>query len=114
MLSKNKKRLVRKRRVNAVVSGTAERPRVSLFRSQRSMSVQFIDDISGKVLVSGDNKKEAEKKFDVQSCEKLGESLAKILLEKKIDKVVFDRSGYRYHGKIKAVADGLRKGGLKF
>lgn len=114
MLSKNEKRLIRKRRTSAVASGTAERPRASLFRSQRAMQVQFINDLNGAVLISGDNRKEAKKKFDIESCEKLGEVLAKKLLEKKIDKIVFDRSGYRYYGKIKAVADGLRKGGIKF
>ena len=114
MLSKNQKRLVRKRRIRTVVSGTAERPRVSVFRSQNAMSVQFIDDVNGKVLFSGDNRKEAEKKFDVKSCEKLGEVLAKVLIEKKVESVVFDRGGYAYHGKIKALADGLRKGGLVF
>lgn len=113
MLSRNEKRLTRQRRTKAGSFGTTKRPRVSLFKSQNAMNVQIIDDSKSITMVSGDNKKEAQKKFDIASCEKLGEKLAKSALEKGIKEVVFDRSGYRYHGKVKAVADGLRKGGLK-
>ncbi len=120
MLSRNEKRLTRQRRTRAGNVGTAKRPRVSLFKSQSIMNVQLIDDEKGTTLVFGDSKKESEpsgdesgKKFDIASCERLGEKLAKDAIKKGINEVVFDRSGYRYHGKIKAVADGLRKGGLK-
>lgn len=112
-LSKNKTRLHRNRRVRAKVSGTSEKPRLSIFKSLKSMYLQVIDDTVGKTIVSA-RLAETKAKNDVNGAEKLGELIAKKCQVKKIEQIVFDRSGFRYHGKIKAVAEGARKGGLKF
>jgi large subunit ribosomal protein L18 len=99
--------------VRAKVSGTAKCPRISVFRSLSRITVQLIDDESGKTIVSLDSQK-LKFKNDVSGAFELGKSLAKASLDKKIEEAVFDRSGYKYHGKIKAVAEGAREGGLKF
>ena len=112
-LSKNQTRLHRNRRVRAKVSGTSEKPRLSIFKSLKSMYLQVIDDVAGKTLVSA-RLSETKGKNDVAGAEKLGELIAKKCQAKKIEQIVFDRSGFKYHGKIKAVAEGARKGGLKF
>jgi len=98
-------RLSRKIRIRAKISGTAERPRVVVFRSNSHLYLQAIDDASGKTLASTS---------DLKSKENVAESLANNLLDKKIKKIVFDRGGYKYHGRIKEVADNLRKAGLEF
>lgn len=110
-LSRNKLRLHRKRRIRAKVFGIAKRPRLSIFKSLRMLSVQIIDDMKGKTLVYADSKS-AKVKNNISGAEGLGKAIAKKCLDKKIKEVVFDRSGYKYHGKVKAVADGARKGGL--
>lgn len=98
----------RAKRVRAKVTGTPERPRLSVFRSNRGLFAQIIDDTKGKTLVSISAKK-ADREVSLA-----GELLAKAALKAKIKKVVFDKSGYRYHGRVKAFADGARKGGLEF
>lgn len=98
----------RAKRVRAKVTGTPERPRLSVFRSNRGLFAQIIDDTKGKTLVSISAKK-ADGEVSLA-----GELLAKAALKAKIKKVVFDKSGYRYHGRVKAFADGARKGGLEF
>lgn len=113
MSSRNEKRLHRKRRIKASAFGTSKKPRISVFRSLNAMYVQFIDDSKGKTIIAEDNRKEAGKKFDVASCEELGKSIAKKAAKKGIKEAVFDRGGYRYHGKIKSLADGIREGGIK-
>ena len=112
-ISKNKLRLQRKKRVRAKIAGTADIPRLCVFRSLGAVYAQVIDDSAGKTLVFADTKM-AQAKNDVAGAREVGKLVAKKCLEQKIAKVVFDRSGYRYHGKIKAVADGAREGGLKF
>ncbi len=112
-ISRNKLRLHRKRRIKAKVKGSSERPRLAVFKSLKNLNVQIIDDVSGKTLVF-DNLKEAKAKNDAEGAKKLGQSIAKKCFERKIIKVVFDRGGYKYHGKIKALAEGARDGGLKF
>lgn len=113
--SKKEKKLRRHRRVRAKVQGTARRPRLSVFRSNQHVWVQLIDDVAGKTLASTSDKNLKEKKEStVAAAEKVGKELAKQALEKKIDMAVFDRGGYKYHGIVKAVAEGARKGGLKF
>ena len=112
-LSKNQNRLHRKRRIRAKVSGTKECPRFAIFKSLKSMYVQVIDDAAGKTLVSG-RLIETKAKNDVKGAEKLGELVAGKCKAAKIEQVVFDRAGWRYHGKVKALAEGARKGGLKF
>jgi large subunit ribosomal protein L18 len=111
--SKNNLRLHRKKRVRAKVSGTTERPRLCVFRSLRSISAQVIDDEKGNTLVSA-TLSEAKAKNNIEGAGILGKLLAKKCLEKKIDNVVFDRAGYKYHGKVKALAENARGEGLKF
>ena len=103
-------------RVRAKVSGTASRPRLSVFRSNIAMYLQLIDDEHGLTLVSADTKelKKEVKKSKVEIARELGELLAKKAQEKKISAAVFDRAGYRYHGRVKAAAEGARAGGLQF
>jgi len=108
----------RKRRVRKKISGTAEKPRLSVFRSLNNLSAQLIDDTSGKTLVAAST---YEKSFQVaghkgnrKSAKIIGELVAERALAKNIDKVVFDRSGYLYHGCVKELADAARQKGLKF
>lgn len=109
----NKLRLQRKRRIRAKVNGTAAIPRLAIFRSLKSISVQVIDDVKGSTLVCA-RLEETKAKNDIEGAKKVGALAAKKCLEKKIQSIVFDRAGYKYHGKVKAVADGAREGGLKF
>jgi len=111
--SRNNLRLQRRRRVRAKVSGTEQRPRLSVFKSLTSVYVQVIDDVNGKTLVSASSK-EAKAKNDVEGAKKMGILIAKKCKDKKVEGVVFDRAGYKYHGKVKAFAEGAREGGLKF
>jgi large subunit ribosomal protein L18 len=111
--SKNQARIQRKKRIRAKVSGNANQPRISVFRSLRNIRVQAVDDIQGKTLVSV-GAKESKIKDDVAGAKKLGKILAEKCLKAKIKTVVFDRSGYKFHGKIKALAEGAREGGLVF
>lgn len=84
-----------------------------MFKSLRALSIQIIDDSKGKTLVAGDTQK-MKLKNDIAGAVELGKKMAKAATEKKISEVVFDRGGYKYHGKIKALAEGAREGGLKF
>ncbi len=111
------KRNRRRARVRARVSGTAARPRLSVFRSLRGMFVQLIDDVSGKTLASVNSKKigkgdAGERTGKTAEAYLMGKALASLALEKKIASAVFDRAGYSYHGRVAAVADGARDGGL--
>jgi len=114
--TKQQNRQRRHRRVRAIIKGTNERPRVSVFKGNRHVFVQFIDDdlnktvISSKIVSSSKGKIKGTK---TEKALKIGETLAEQAKEAGIKEVVFDRSGFKYHGRIKAVADGLRKGGLK-
>lgn len=112
--AKRKARAKRRNRVRAKIFGTKEIPRLSVFRSNKGFFIQLIDDNEGKTLASVDSKeiKGAMKKTD--AAKEGGRLVAKKAIEKKIGKVVFDRGGYKYHGRVKAVADGAREGGLKF
>ena len=100
-------------------SGTAERPRLAVFRSNNHVYAQVIDDVAGKTLVSAstlekDIKAELKNTDDTDAATKVGEIVAKRALEKGIKAVVFDRGGYIYHGKVKALADAAREAGLEF
>lgn len=110
-------RFKRKRRIRARVEGTGERPRFSVFRSNQHIYVQLIDDLKGATLVAASTV-EAELKDKVgdtiDGAKTLGGLVAKRALAKNIHQVVFDRSGYLYHGRIKALADAARESGLKF
>ena len=112
--TRNNKRLHRAGRVRAKVSGTSERPRLSVFRSLTTMTVQMIDDTNDKTLVSARLAEIKDAKNTVEGAEKLGALIAKKAQEKKIEEIVFDRAGYKYHGKVKALADAARQAGLKF
>jgi large subunit ribosomal protein L18 len=113
--SKPVKRLKRRRRVRAKVRGTAVRPRLSVFRSNRGVFAQLIDDVAGRTLVAV-NWIEPELR-DLQSTEqakKAGEILAQRAKAAGIETAVFDRGGYQYHGRVAALAEGAREGGLAF
>jgi len=116
MLEKDRKRLKRKIHIRKRVSGTPERPRMTVTRSNRRLSVQVIDDTKGCTLasVSTLEKDLREIKATVEGGAKLGEIMGKRLMEKNIKTVVFDRNGYLYHGIVKALADGARKAGVQF
>ncbi len=113
----NKTRKRRKKRSRAKIFGTAERPRLSVFRSNRYTYVQLIDDKIGKTLASASTKElttnDQRPTTKQDSAGKLGELIAKKAVEKGIRKAVFNRGNYKYHGRIKAVAEGARKGGLQ-
>lgn len=116
LLDKERKRLKRKVHIRKYIRGTADKPRLSVFRSNRNMSAQLIDDDKGCTLasVSTLEKDLRSIKQTVEGAGQLGEMMGKRILEKNIKNVVFDRNGYLYHGKIKAFADGARKAGLQF
>ena len=106
-----------KLRVRKVVNGTADRPRLSVFRSNKQIYVQLIDDTKGHTLVSVSSKIEAianQKVTKVEQARLLGHLVAERTLEAGINTVVFDRNGYLYHGRVKSLADAAREGGLKF
>lgn len=116
MLDKDRKRLKRKIHIRKRISGTAERPRMSVFKSNKSLYVQAIDDSIGNTLISASTMEKdlLELKNNVEGAAKLGEIMGKRLLEKNIKSVIFDRNGYLYHGVVKAIADGARKSGIQF
>ena len=111
--SKPAKRLARRRRVRAKVRGTAERPRLSIFRSNKGILAQLIDDNAGRTLVAV-NWTEAETRSlqSMEQAKRVGELIAQRAKEAGVESVVFDRGGYRYHGRVKALAEGAREGGL--
>ena len=113
--TKPKARLRRRRRVRAKVRGTAERPRLSVFRSNRGIQAQLIDDVKGHT-VAAVNWVEADLKSlaRMQQAKKAGELLAERAKAAGVETCVFDRGGYRYHGKVRALAEGAREGGLRF
>ena len=120
MISKVSRKEVREekhRRLRRYLNGTAERPRMAVFRSNNHMYVQLIDDTEGKTVLSASTlTKEIglEKTNDVDAAQKLGEYIGKKAVEAGIEEVVFDRGGYIYHGKVQALADAAREAGLKF
>lgn len=112
-------RIKRKARVRTKVNGTAERPRLSVFRSARHITAQIVDDVSSTTLVyATTNAKDVsdglEYTGNVAAAKAVGEIIAKKALEKNIQQVVFDRNGFLYHGRIKALADAAREAGLSF
>ena len=112
----NKARLKRHKRVRAKISGTAERPRLAVYRSNANISAQIIDDVKGVTLVSAST---LEKTFEGLGSNKaaareIGKIIAERAAAKGITEIVFDRGGYLYHGRVSELADGAREGGLKF
>jgi large subunit ribosomal protein L18 len=127
--SKTDSRKKRHRSIRKRIEGSSERPRLAVFRSTRHIYAQVIDDLSQKTLVSTSDvdaqkgKKEGKKEGEKtdkgagkkkESAKQVGAAIARKCLEKGIDKVVFDRAGYKYHGRVSALADGAREAGLKF
>ena len=118
--TKGERRHRRRVRVRSRITGTAERPRLNIFRSLTSLSLQLIDDTVGKTLVSVSSKKDVkkgdagERSGKVAQAYLLGQAIAEKAKVAKIENVVFDRAGYTYHGRVRAAADGARDGGLKF
>jgi large subunit ribosomal protein L18 len=108
------KRLKNKARIRKKVDGHPERPRLAVFRSGRHVYAQIIDDQSGKTLVSYSTLEGGLKNKNIDSAKQVGQEVAKRALAKDIKSVVFDRSGYVFHGRVKAVADGAREAGLSF
>jgi large subunit ribosomal protein L18 len=126
-LTKREKRIRRHRRVTAKISGTAKTPRLSVYRSNKAVYAQLIDDENSKTLVSVNSLKIKAKDVSIKDGDKevkligkqalsfeVGKEIAKKALDAKIESAVFDRGGYKYHGRVKAVAMGAREGGLKF
>ncbi|MDP2681836.1 MAG: 50S ribosomal protein L18 [Deltaproteobacteria bacterium] len=116
---KKNSHLKRKKRVRKKIIGTSERPRLNVYRSNRHIYAQIIEDAAGKTLIAAStlNKEFKDKLGDIKKAEaakKIGEFIAKKAIAKGIDNVVFDRGGFLYHGRVKAVADGAREAGLKF
>jgi len=115
-ISKIERRQKIKRRIRRNIYGTAEKPRMSVFRSNKQISVQIIDDVQAKTIVSASSKHkdiESAKGTKSEKATMVGKLAAKLALEAGIKEVVFDRNGYLYHGKVKSLADGAREGGLK-
>jgi large subunit ribosomal protein L18 len=109
----------RRLRIRRKINGTPERPRLSVFRSARHIYAQVVDDVAGTTVahastLSRDVRTETSEVNKLDAAKKVGAAIAKLLLAKGIDKVVFDRSGYLYHGRIRALADAAREAGLKF
>ena len=115
VVHKPARRLKRRRRVRAKVHGSAERPRISVFRSNRGVFAQLIDDDSGRTLAAASwTEPELRSLKPMDQSRRLGELLAERAKAAGIEDAVFDRGGYRYHGRVKALAEGAREGGLAF
>ena len=115
--SRNEARLARHERVRKNLSGTAEMPRLNVFRSNGNIFAQIIDDVAGNTLVSAssiDKELNLKNGGNVEAAKEVGNLVAKRALEKNIKEVVFDRGGYIYHGKVKALAEAAREAGLEF
>jgi len=113
MVSKIARRNKIKTRIRGKISGTVQRPRMSVFRSNKGIYVQLIDDLEGKTLCSASSKGLSEG-TKTEIAAKVGEAIAKKATEAGIEQVVFDRNGYLFHGRVKSLADAARKAGLKF
>ncbi len=122
MILKNtfERRLRRKARIRKRVRGTTSRPRLTIYRSLKHVYAQIVDDAQGRTIVSTSSlskelREQAKSaKSEMEICKLVGVATAKKALEKNVQEVLFDRNGYLYHGRVKAVADGAREGGLKF
>jgi large subunit ribosomal protein L18 len=113
--SKPVKRLKRRRRVRSKIRGTAQRPRLSVFRSNKGFFVQLIDDVNGRTLAAVNwTEPEFRSLGSIEQAKSIGEALARRAKEAGIESCVFDRGGYQYHGRVAALAEGAREGGLAF
>ena len=114
---KEQRRLKIKKRIRRIVSGTADRPRMTVFRSNKQIYVQLIDDTTGRTLLAADSTEngiDQEKITKIEQAAKVGALVAEKAKAANIETVVFDRNGYLYHGRVKSLADAARNGGLKF
>lgn len=115
MLAKQEKRIKRHKSIRAKIIGSADKPRLCVFRSNSHIYAQLIDDKNSKTIVSvKDLELGLKKKNKMEIAKEVGLALAKKAVEKKIKEVIFDRGGYKYHGRVKILAEGAREGGLKF
>ncbi|MEG0291767.1 MAG: 50S ribosomal protein L18 [Anaerovoracaceae bacterium] len=115
--SRNDRRVARHTRVRKDVHGTPERPRLCVFRSNKNISVQVVDDVNGVTIAAAsslDKDLAIENGGNKEAAKRVGEAIAKRALDKGIDTVAFDRGGFLYHGRVKELADGAREAGLKF
>ena len=116
---KQERRSKIRRRIRSTIRGTADRPRLSIFKSNKHVYLQLINDLDNLTIMSvssksADLKKELKDKAGMEAAQIIGKAIAEAAKDKGIDKVVFDRSGYKYHGIVKAAAEGAREGGLDF
>ena len=115
VMTSRQRRQRRRYRVRAKVSGSAERPRLSIYRSNRGIFAQLIDDVEGRTVAAANwTEPELRKLGKMEQARKAGELIAARAKDAGIETCVFDRSGYRYHGRVKALAEGAREGGLEF
>jgi large subunit ribosomal protein L18 len=115
VMTKRQQRLRRRRRVRARVVGSAERPRLSVYRSNRGVFAQFVDDAAGKTLAAVNwTEPELRKLSASEQAKRAGELLAERAKKAGVETCVFDRGGYQFHGRVRALAEGARAGGLKF
>ncbi len=112
-VDRNQARKKRHFRIRSKVSGTESIPRLNVFRSNKAIYVQIIDDINQKTLASASSKELGLTNNNIETSQKVGELIAKKAKDQKIEQVVFDRGGYAYHGKVKAIAEAAREAGLK-
>lgn len=117
-MKQTKSKIARKLRVRRKLNGSSQKPRLTVFKSNLYIYAQIIDDVNSKTIISASDIKMAKNKEEkvnkIERATKVGESLALQALKNKIKQVVFDRGGYKYHGRVKALAEGARKGGLVF
>ncbi|MET0305794.1 MAG: 50S ribosomal protein L18 [Solirubrobacterales bacterium] len=115
VMTKRQQRLRRRRRVRARIVGSAERPRLSVYRSNRGVFAQLVDDAAGKTLAAVNwTEPELRKLTASEQAKRAGELLAERAKSAGVETCVFDRGGYKFHGRVKALAEGAREGGLKF
>ena len=116
-INKKDRLITRKKRVRSKISGTPQRPRLSVYKSNANIYAQVIDDVNGVTLASANTLQKdviGESASNVEAAKKVGEAVGKRALDAGIEEVVFDRNGYIYHGKVKALADAAREAGLEF
>ncbi|WP_336065101.1 50S ribosomal protein L18 [Mesoflavibacter sp. CH_XMU1404-2] len=116
-LTKSQRRLRIKNRIRKVVSGTEARPRLSVFRSNKEIYAQIVDDVTGKTIVASSSRDKdisSSKGNKVEVAALVGKSIAEKALKAGVETISFDRGGYLYHGRVKSLAEGAREGGLKF
>jgi large subunit ribosomal protein L18 len=114
VMTKRQARVRRHRRVRGKIAGTAERPRLVVFRSNRGISAQLVDDASGRTLASASSQGMSASGSKIEQANAVGKALADSAKKAGVDSCVFDRAGYLFHGRVKALAEGAREGGLQF